>query len=144
MFSRKHSSGTSSPSSSSHSFSNSFADFLSRFDCQLPLLGLNDAADRFCLGLTGTFGLVLRFRFIMGKECVLELVNPRRGIGDAPLCKGINPRPSTIVAPLTCPLKLGYDGLPFPAVNSLCIRLPCVVDIGTRFLWFTVARKSLV
>jgi len=45
-FSRKHSSGTSSPSSSSHSFSNSFADFLSRFDCQLPLLAFSELVER--------------------------------------------------------------------------------------------------
>src|SRR4051812_6782800 len=40
-FSRKHSSGTSSPSSSSHSFSRSLADFRSRLDCQLPLRTFN-------------------------------------------------------------------------------------------------------
>src|ERR1700679_1690165 len=45
-FSRKHSSGTSSPSSSSHSFSNSFAVFLSRFDCQLPLLVFSELVER--------------------------------------------------------------------------------------------------
>lgn len=129
MFSRKHSSGTSSPSSSSHSFSSSFAVFLSLFACQLDRLAFNEVVERLycCLGI---FGLVLLFRLIVGREGELGLVNPLRDI-ITPLCVGINPKPS--VAFLTCGRRDGYAGR-FPTVNSLCIRLPCVTDIGIRFL----------
>jgi hypothetical protein len=140
-FSRKHSSGTSSPSSSSHSFSNSFADFLSRFDCQLLLLVFSELIERLLRGVIVKFGLELRFLFIAGTEAVLGLLTPLREVG-TPLCVGNNPKPSDVTL-LTWPRRLGYAGRVFPAVNSLCNRLPCVVAIGTRFLCFAVVRRSL-
>jgi hypothetical protein len=97
IFSRKHSSGTSSPSSSSHSFSNSFAVFLSRLDCQLPLLLLKDVVERLWCGLTPIFGLELRFLLVIG---TIGLVIPRPGSMD-PLFMGINPKPSALVTLLT-------------------------------------------
>ena len=117
-FSRKHSSGTSSPSSSSHSNSNSFADFLSLFDCQLPLLTLGDAVGKWCLGLNGGIcGLMLRFRFMIGSDGVLGLRRPF--LGKDEVCgAGINPSPSK-AALLTCPRRLGYGGRGFDPVNSL-------------------------
>ena len=88
--SRKNSSGTSSPSSSSHSASNCLTVFLSLFACQLLLLCFDAAALMACRAVIGALGLVLRFRFNTGEFPVLVLRLLRGGME---LPRGIKPSP---------------------------------------------------
>lgn len=126
-FGRKHSSGISSPSSSSHSISSSFAVFREAFDCQLPRL------ER---GIPGKPGTAKCGESVGDLDRTMLRCSAERPLSDctelflrgAPGMLSPNPWTSPVGfrwCPKLFPLSFASAcGLPFGAVKSRCLLIP--------------------